>query len=461
MVALGQQQPTRSRRRWLFIVAPIVVVVVIVAGAIGWWFTGGSEAWARSQWDPPEQALLASSMRVQPVAGWKVDVAALGLPPGSQITNGDPLVNTPGLIVSAGTTRTYLLANSPGPVPQWWLAGVDASDGRVLFPPVKMGATDTAPSCFPNGTSVVCIAENYDSATAWVVDGQSGTLTYAGPTEIHLITVGKLLATRTGGYLVATAKHHGVYGVGPRAETTWFVPGFGVVAEDDNAQIAFQSVSGEGSAATTFSLKDGTVIAPEFPDNAELATWEFFDGGFAAQFYPNGDPGLRFVQFFDAAGKLASEKRIEGQLIGTTANLTTIREPDAFSVYDPHGVRLFKLPGSESHGVRLIGTTLWVSESSNIYPHYYQRYDLRAGEKGKPCPINLDYSYLGTDGEVAVRAPINPKSDMLAEAFDLTTCEKVWSIGRTPGSLGRVARVGDTLVRVSDDGTEIYSLVRP
>ena len=76
-------------------------------------------------------------------------------------------------------------------------------------------------------------------------------------------------------------------------------------------------------------------------------------------------------------------------------------------------------------------------------------------------PGNLDYTYLGTDGAVAVRAPINPKSDMLAEAFDLTTCDMVWSIPRIPGSLGRVARIGNTLVRVSDDGNAIYSLVRP
>src|SRR5690242_19231521 len=193
MTAL-EQRPTRRRRRWLFIVAPVATVVVVVTGAVGWWYTGGSEAWARSQWHPPEQPLLSSSMRVQPVAGWKVDVAELGLPPGSQITNGDPLVNTPGLIVAAGTTRTYLLASSPGPTPQWWLAGIDAGDGRVLFPPVKMGATSTAPSCFLNGTSVVCIAENFDSATAWVVDGQSGALTYTGPTEIRLITGGKLEA---------------------------------------------------------------------------------------------------------------------------------------------------------------------------------------------------------------------------------------------------------------------------
>jgi hypothetical protein len=458
MVAL-EQQPSRRRRRWPFIVAPLATVVVVVTGAIGWWFTGGSETWARSHWHPPEQALLSSSMRVQPVAGWKVDVAELGLPPGSQITNGDSLVNTPGLIVPAGTTRTYLLASSPGPTPQWWLAGIDAGDGRVLFPPVKMGATNTAPSCFLNGRSVVCISENFDSATAWVVDGRSGTLTYTGPTDIRLTTGGKLKAAQAGSYLVAVAEHQGLYGVGPKAETTWFVPGIGVFGGSHNDDVAFQGKGREGST-TMFALKDGRVIAPEFPENADFSGAEFFDGGFAGRFYPDGRPERQFVQFFDTTAKLASDKRIEGQLIGTTANLTTIKEPDAFSVYDPHGVRLFKLPGNESHGVRLIGTTLWVSESSNIYPHYYQRYDLRTGEKGQPCAINLNYS-LGTDGSVAVRAPINPKSDMLAEAFDLATCEMVWSIPRIPGSLGRVARIGDTLVRVSDDGNAIYSLVRP
>lgn len=110
----------------------------------------------------------------------------------------------------------------------------------------------------------------------------------------------------------------------------------------------------------------------------------------------------------------------------------------------------------------MIGTTLWVSEPSTVYQHYFQPYDLRTGEKsGKPCPINLDYSYLGTDGTIAVRAPLNARSDMLAQAYDLATCAVVWSIPRTAGSLGRVVRAGDALVRLSDDGTELYSLVSP
>ena len=61
---------------------------------------------------------------------------------------------------------------------------------------------------------------------------------------------------------------------------------------------------------------------------------------------------------------------------------------------------------------------------------------------------------------MAVRAPVNPKSDLLADAWDLSTCERVWSIPRN-GPLGRVTRLGDTLVRLSDDGTELYSLVAP
>jgi hypothetical protein len=47
----------------------------------------------------------------------------------------------------------------------------------------------------------------------------------------------------------------------------------------------------------------------------------------------------------------------------------------------------------------------------------------------------------------------------LAQAYDLTTCEVAWTIPRPRGSLGTVDRLGDTVVRLSDDGTELFSLV--
>lgn len=447
---MSQPLPARRRSRWPLVLAVLVTVVVVVSGAIMWWFSAGSEAWARHRWNPPESDYLPS-MRANPVAGWTADIATLGLPPGSSITAGD---DPQGPIIRTGSSRAYLIASSPGPTPQWWLTGVDAADGRRLFAPVALNMTTRAPSCFINGASVVCIADDYDRATAWVIDRQTGQLTYTGPTDVRLTSWEKRSARQAGDYLVAVTEKQGIYGVGPQAETTWFVPGAGVVAEH-NSDVAFQG-TGREDGVTLFSLADGQVLDPQFPDKTELLNTAFFSGGFAQQFAEK--PGHDFVQFFDTAGKLTINKRFDGKLGGTTGNLIGIADSDSYGIYTLQGDKLLELAGGR---IQLIGTTLWVSEKDKVTQSTaFRPYDMRTGDKGEPCEFDLSTGYLGSDGTVAVRAPVNPKSDLLADAWDLSTCERVWSIPRN-GPLGRVTRLGDTLVRLSDDGTELYSLVAP
>ncbi|MEX3656150.1 hypothetical protein ABFW09_26030 [Mycolicibacterium fortuitum] len=390
-------------------------------------------------------------MHTNPVAGWKADIATLGLPPASTITAGN---DPSGPIIRTGSSRAYLIASSPGPTPQWWLTGVDAADGRRLFAPVALNMTTRAPSCFINGASVVCIAEDDDRATAWVIDRQTGQLTYTGPTDVRLTSWEKRSARQAGNYLVAVTEKQGIYGVGPQAETTWFVPGAGVVGSH-NDDTAFQGTGREDSA-TMFSLKSGEVIQPQFPDGVGSRGATFFEGGFAEQFTEK--PGDDFVQFFDTAGKLTINKRFDGKLGGTTGNLIGIADSDSYGIYTLQGDKLLDLAGGR---IQLIGTTLWVSEKDKVTQSTaFRPYDMRTGDKGEPCEFDLSTGYLGSDGTVAVRAPVNPKSDLLADAWDLSTCERVWSIPRN-GPLGRVTRLGDTLVRLSDDGTELYSLVAP
>lgn len=447
---MSQPLPARRRSRWPLVLAALVTVVIVVSGAIIWWFSAGSEAWARHRWNPPESDYLPS-MHTNPVAGWKADIATLGLPPASTITAGN---DPSGPIIRTGSSRAYLIASSPGPTPQWWLTGVDAADGRRLFAPVALNMTTRAPSCFINGASVVCIAEDDDRATAWVIDRQTGQLTYTGPTDVRLTSWEKRSARQAGNYLVAVTEKQGIYGVGPQAETTWFVPGAGVVGSH-NDDTAFQGTGREDSA-TMFSLKSGEVIQPQFPDGVGSRGATFFEGGFAEQFTEK--PGDDFVQFFDTAGKLTINKRFDGKLGGTTGNLIGIADSDSYGIYTLQGDKLLDLAGGR---IQLIGTTLWVSEKDKVTQSTaFRPYDMRTGDKGEPCEFDLSTGYLGSDGTVAVRAPVNPKSDLLADAWDLSTCERVWSIPRN-GPLGRVTRLGDTLVRLSDDGTELYSLVAP
>jgi hypothetical protein len=451
-------QRTR-RRRWPLIVGALaVVIVVVIAGAVGWWFTRGAEYWARSRWQPPKEALL-SSMRVHPVPGWKTTVADMGLPDGSTITKGHHNSEAPGSLIETPDHSAVLLASTPGPTaPQWWLAGINVDNGHAQFRPVALSVTAVAPSCFPNGPSVVCISDDGQAATAWVVEAQTGHVTYSGPTELRL-NASKLQTAQAGEYLVAAADGQGIYGVGPHAEKTWFAPGIGKVFKNGGNVVVQGSAKGS-YAIELISAVDGKVITPSLPDDTHLEDVNFFEDGFAAIVVVGNDPPA--AQFFNGAEEPTSDNRVYGLLGGTGGNLTAVMEDRKHvGVYGPNGDKLLDLGGERPNGMQLIGTTLWVGETSDANAAHFQSYDLRTGDKGKPCAFDMIDGYLGTDGSVFVRSPWNQKSDDLAQAYDLATCDKVWSIPRAVGSSGEVTRIGDTLVQLSDDGTELMSLVTP
>lgn len=448
----------RGRRRWPLIVGALVVVAVLtIVGVVAGWFSAGAEYWARTHWKPPTEALL-SSMKVHPIHGWKADISTLGLPPGTTLATEDTDSGPRTHIIETPDHHALLLARSPGPTaPQWWLTGVDASNGHTLFRPVALNATARSPACFLNGAAVVCIYDDYSAATAWVIDAQSGEVTYNGPTAVRLMS-GKLEAKQFGNYMVAAKQREGLYGVGSHGETTWFVPGAGVVA-DHIGDVGFQGGSRE-DLVTMFSLQDGRVLTPEFPEGAEMQSSGDFDGGFAAEFRERH--GDSFIQFFDAAGRLTDSERIDGERVdGTAGNVTAVLQEEGVGIYGPSGDRLLDVSGDQPEGMQLIGTTLWIGGKSRLAETQFQPYDLRTGDKGEPCVFDLVNGYLGTDGSVFVRSPWNQKSDNLAQTYDLTTCDMVWAIPRVVGSAGQVTRIGNTLVQISNDGTALTSLVAP
>ncbi|WP_155924866.1 hypothetical protein [Mycolicibacterium sp. CBMA 234] len=430
---------------------------MVAGGGIWWWFLGGAESWARSQWTPPKQALLSPLVR-QPTPGWRTSIADLGLPADARINAGKTSWEYP--IIKTTSSRTYLLARTPGPPEQWWLAGIDGTSGRPLFPAVPMGKTREEPRCFPNGADVVCISDPTGApSTAWVIDGQSGALIYTGPTELRLDIGAQLSVDRTPNYLVAMEKGLGAYGVGRRAEKTWYVPGFGNGLGSIADDIAF---GGKGPGdVVMFSVKDGRQWSPRFPSDAVFTNCDFFEGGFAGEF--DSGSSHRFVQLFDATGNPINDRRIKGRLVGVTGNLVEVLGLDhVLSIYDTHGRKVLEMPSDSPRNTYLTGTRLWISDETDSVHYVYRAHDIPSGAIGKPCP--LDFSdYLGTDGAVTVRAPRGSEEaasgQPLAQAYDLTTCELAWTIPRPRGSLGTVERLGDTLVRLSDDGTELFSLV--
>jgi hypothetical protein len=199
--------------------------------------------------------MATSSMRVQPGPGWHVNAADLGLSAASRIvTSDDPFWSSP--FVGYLGDRAYFLASSPAaPNPQWWLLGVDVRDGRRLFAPVPLNTTSTyPPHCFLNGpTAVLCLRDDGDITLAWVIDAQTGTVSFTGPTVLRTYAA-KPWVSQVGIYAIAEWMDKGVNGIGPTAELTWFVPGDGSVKSkqqrdtDVVAQtFATQTTGGRGS----------------------------------------------------------------------------------------------------------------------------------------------------------------------------------------------------------------------
>ena len=463
---------SRRRRRWLLIVATLAAVVVVtVAGAAGWWFTGGAEALARSRWQPPEQTFL-SSMREQPVAGWRTRMSDLGLPaptdggePSRIAASNDP--NGPRPFIGSLGNNAYFLASSSGtPGPQWWLVVIDVHDGRSPFAPVQLGTATMPPQCFLNGPDhVLCLNVHDDSSfTASVVDARSGAVVYTGPTDLRLGSA-TLSVRQAGNYAVAETHNQGVYGIGPRTEATWFVPGDGRAQIDPPnhfesvpQEFAAQYSSSSGASDTTvFSLSDGGVIRAQLDDGTKLGTVKVYPGGFAAQVEAGGKP--LGIQFFDDNGQQVGERGVEGTLTDDSMGLpiVTLRPTGQKAVFSPDGEKLMDLPDGATE---LVGATLFVNENrSSTFP-MWREYDLKTGDKGPACDFNMS-NYLGTDGSVIVFGATNRKADVLAKARDLATCDTLWTLPSEATSLGRIWRVNTTLVQLSDDGTELMSLVPP
>jgi hypothetical protein len=456
--------PSRSRRRWLIVVA-VLSVVVAVAVAVVWWVQDDGSAAARRAWQPPPSAQLSSPMRAQPVPGWRTNVTDLGLPSppqGAELSriaaSNDPFGPRP--FIGNLDDHAYFLASSPAtPGPQWWVVGIDVRSGQRLFAPVQLGVTARPPQCFLNGpTNVLCLNDD-SSNTAYVVDVQSGALSYTGTTDLRLGSA-TLAVAQVGNIAVAKTDNQGIYGIGPHAETTWFVPGDGLVQPGPTPRFepVMQTLATQLSAdprayeMTVFSLDDGKVVKPEMDDGAHLGKAEVYPGGFAAQVEINRKPVG--IQFFDDTGKRLSERSVEGSLTASVG-LPIVTSSGQSAIYTPDGRKLLDIPEG---AIRLVGTTLFHNENKSQTFPMWRQYDLKTGAKGPACDFDMS-NFLGTNGSVIVFDVTNPEAGLAAKGRDLATCDTLWTLPSKVNSFGRVWRINTSLVQLSDDGTELSSLV--
>ncbi|MEW5812173.1 MAG: hypothetical protein AB1925_22320 [Actinomycetota bacterium] len=441
-----------------------MVVVVSAVAVFTWWLPAHRLDAARESWQPPPQAMLSSSMREEPVPGWRTTVSDLGLPAvgDSRIAvSNDPRGPRP--FIGSIDSRAYLLASSGAPeTPQWWLVGVDVTNGRPLFEAVPLSVAARNPECFLNGPNDILCLDGLPSVTARVIDGRSGAVDYVGPSDLRL-GFGTLAVKQVGVYAVATTQDQGVFGIGRRAETTWFVPGDGLLAVEPGERPAArsQTLTAQGDSnpkkfeKTVFSVADGRVVQPEIEEDASIVETSFYSGGFAGKIAgADGAPGD--IYFFDGSGKRVGGSA-EGSLREEAADLpvTTTESDDANAVYSAEGKKLIEVPTGVT---QLVGTTLMVNMAkSQAFPRW-QQYNLKDGAEGPACDYPAQ-NLLGTEGTTLVFGVTSPNSDVLAKAYDLYSCERLWSIPKQAGSVGRIWRIGSHLVQLTSRATELTSLV--
>lgn len=454
---LNDHSPPAQVRRWL---VPGVILLAAVVAVTAVLVVGQRKIEGRPQAPAsisglPQQTLLSSSMRQQPVPGWTHTVSDLGLPPGTVVR---PVGNI-------GDRGVFLGITGEG----WWLLGIDVTTGRRLYGPLRLGPAGDATdfNCYVNvPPSVICVRQGPDlkvPSTAWVVDTSLGKLTYDGPTDLRIFEAqtSQPQLEQVGDTVIASVRGKGMYGVGSRAELTWFVPGDGMLtaqftrmARDTPASTL--AVQGSGSVTNVvFSVVDGTVVKPPVPQDVQLGRAVVYPGGFGYEYTKRNDPTER-VAFFDDTGKKLAEPEPGGRLMTRSLDLPIIRSPANDRLFTVDGRNLLTLPQSVlAPDARLINSVFYISTDEEHKA--WQQFDLVTGKAGKTCNgDSLGGYYIASDGEVAVALG----DEGLAQGVDLATCDKLWSIpSPKPHEAKEVWKVNTTMVQRTDD--RIFSLVAP
>ncbi|MBI5338500.1 MAG: hypothetical protein HZB45_12535 [Mycolicibacterium rufum] len=377
----------------------------------------------------------------------------------------DPLWSEP--FIGSVQDRAYFMITTTTGERRWWLAGLGAQDGRPLFAPLALPAA-FPPKCFLNGPDrVLCIASGEPDA-AWVVDAKTGSVLYQGPTDLSL-NPGHLGVEQVGDYAIAGKMDEGIYGIGDTANTTWFVPGDGRVGNGIGwtnvapQVLATQVTGGRGSdRMVVFSLHDGKVLDYGLTDDLMPMSAVVYPGGFAVEVAPKSPaPTPSALWFFDTSGKRLGQSVASGSLDTLTQDLPITYSARRATVYSNEGYPLARITGFDpGWGVLLLGTRLFVNQSKSQSGDQWQEYDLDTGEKGQICETNLS-GLVGSDGRTAVFDSGTPAIGRKTRGVDIATCTERWSHTSAVGSFRDVWRAGTTLVQLSDDGTELTSLVAP
>lgn len=475
-------RPPRRRRWWM--VAALVMVLALTAGVVAavWWRPWEAEHGtdtARAV-EPligtPTDLLVSFPLNRQPVPGWHVSAAEIGLP---------PHVNVGNLFASSGDKAYFVTSHCDDPCrnPMGWVYGLDAHSGARLFPPVPMtGFYGNNSDCYNNGPSVaVCVTEGYAAERpqlVWVIDLDHGAVGFTGPTDLYPEQhVGPQPTIRAVGNhfgearIVAAVKEKGVYGIGSHAELTWFVPGRGElsmpsylrVADIPPLTIAMQTRSRSdqsGPKARVFSVVDGKELTPKSVAGITVGNAAVYNGGFAYQYQEGAAQGLLF---YDTQGRQIEKKQIGyAYPLDNPAMLIVTVDPTTqpqWVVYNAAGNLLARIPGKQiATEFQTIGTKLYVKRGQTGADESWQQWDLVTGTSGSVCNLNLGVDYVASDGKVIISRGTGGQ-DL---AIDASTCQTRWSTPpEPPESRVVIWKVGTGLIQRTYVSDSIMSLRPP
>jgi len=452
------------RRGWWIAAAVIVVVALAVGGVLAWRFKHGGAQRAEAVIGTPKNLLVSFSLQHQPVPGWRLTPADIGLPAGSSA----------GMLIFSRGENAYFLANDCAagfcdhPY-TGFIYGINIRTGARLFAPVPMPGVINASECRSNGPStVVCVTSDVnDKSQAWVIDVDRGAVIYTGPTQLPtagIHPVGELYGVTR---IVDQAETYdvgpgtGAYGVGAHAERTWYVPGDGSahvpgylkVNDLPSLTVATES-SGDGKPDRVFSVVDGHDMTPTAPPGASLDHATVYNGGFAYQFTQGANAG---VLMYDNSGRLQSVQQPERIHLMDNVAMPTVLKGNSWQVYTAVGDLVLEIPATDVVATfKTIGTTLLVqkgNDSHHLEGYPWQQWDLLTGKPAGPdCTVDLG-SYVGSDGHVVI---IRDDDDHTL-AVDLMTCQTLWT---WPKNIN-IWKAGTGLIESDFDARTVMSLHAP
>jgi hypothetical protein len=416
----------------------------------------------------PQRVLIGFALDRMPVPGWRVTGSDLGLPADVPL----------GQAISAVGDRAYFVTgcdddcirkrcNFTCDDSRGWLYGLDLRTGARLFKPVLLNGFryhQWFHDCRQNGPSVaVCLNNEVprqgQSGRVWIVDLERGKLTYSGKTDLwqdnvpgpgpYLQAVGN---PRGQTRLVAGVAGKGIYGVGPRAELTWFVPGSGhlvapVFSVDDGSPpiLATQLPTADDPRYRVFSVIDGTERTPTAPPGSTLKRAIVYTGGFAYQYEATGTVG---VLFYDSAGRQVARRELKGYNLMEATPVPIVLDQPVFRVYAPDGREVATLPGAFAYHQApmfwAMGDDLYLRSEENLTMYQtWQRWNLGTGRPGTTCHRQAPLTfYVGSDGRIVLLK--DEENGVAVVAVDLATCRALWRMPQ-PG-LHSIEQLGSALV---------------